>query len=145
MSIDTQTAPRAVQQQPSGAPQPRAWPARRLPGRHRPRSGAVGHIDFSVSLTVIYGVIFGTLAVYIVTRVAEGRRKAADRLMTLPGDHRVRDRDGPAGVAGLHRPRQRPGPPRQRSSPTPCSGSSARAAARYHAIVGTLIVTAWRR
>ena len=38
--------------------------------------------DFSVTSTVIYGVIFGTLAVYIVTRVAEGRRKAADRLMT---------------------------------------------------------------
>ncbi|CAA9243731.1 MAG: Phosphate transport system permease protein PstA [uncultured Blastococcus sp.] len=37
---------------------------------------------FSVTSTVIYGVILGTLAVYIATRAVEGRRKATDRLVT---------------------------------------------------------------
>ena len=38
--------------------------------------------DFSVTSTLIYGVIFGTLAVYVATRAVEGRRKATDRLVT---------------------------------------------------------------
>jgi phosphate transport system permease protein len=37
---------------------------------------------FSVALTVVYGVVLGTLAVYLVSRSVEGRRKAADRLVT---------------------------------------------------------------
>jgi len=37
---------------------------------------------FSVALTVIYGVVLGTLAVYVVSRSVEGRRKATDRLVT---------------------------------------------------------------
>jgi phosphate ABC transporter permease subunit PstA len=37
---------------------------------------------FSVTSTVIYGVIFGTLAVYVAARAVEGRRKATDRLAT---------------------------------------------------------------
>jgi phosphate transport system permease protein len=37
---------------------------------------------FSTALTVIYGVVLGTLAVYLVSRRVEGRRKATDRLVT---------------------------------------------------------------
>jgi phosphate transport system permease protein len=37
---------------------------------------------FSIALTVVYGVTLGTLAVYLVGRQVEGRRKAADRLVT---------------------------------------------------------------
>ena len=37
---------------------------------------------FGVPSTVVYGVVLGTLAVYVVTRVVEGRRTATDRLMT---------------------------------------------------------------
>jgi phosphate transport system permease protein len=37
---------------------------------------------FSIALTVIYGVILGTLAVYVASRAVEGRRKATDRLVT---------------------------------------------------------------
>jgi len=36
----------------------------------------------NIALTVIYGVILGTLAVYLVSRSVEGRRKATDRLVT---------------------------------------------------------------
>jgi phosphate transport system permease protein len=37
---------------------------------------------FNIALTVIYGVVLGTLAVYVVSRAVEGPRKAADRLVT---------------------------------------------------------------
>jgi phosphate transport system permease protein len=37
---------------------------------------------FSVTSTVIYGVVLGTLLVYLATRAVEGRRKATDRLVT---------------------------------------------------------------
>jgi len=37
---------------------------------------------FSITLTVIYGAILGTLAVYLVSRSVEGRRKSTDRLVT---------------------------------------------------------------
>jgi phosphate transport system permease protein len=37
---------------------------------------------FSIALTVIYGVVLGTLAVYVGSRAVEGRRKATDRLVT---------------------------------------------------------------
>jgi len=37
---------------------------------------------FSIALTVIYGVVLGTLAVYVVSRLVEGGRKATDRLVT---------------------------------------------------------------
>ncbi|MGY1688459.1 phosphate ABC transporter permease PstA [Geodermatophilus sp. SYSU D00867] len=37
---------------------------------------------FSVALTVIYGAVLGTLAVYVGSRVVEGSRKASDRLVT---------------------------------------------------------------
>jgi phosphate ABC transporter permease subunit PstA len=38
--------------------------------------------DFSVTSTVIYGVILGTLLVWLVSRAVEGRRKGTDRLVT---------------------------------------------------------------
>ncbi|MCW2536569.1 MAG: pstA [Modestobacter sp.] len=37
---------------------------------------------FSIALTAIYGVVLGTLAVYVAARLVEGRRKATDRLVT---------------------------------------------------------------
>jgi phosphate transport system permease protein len=37
---------------------------------------------FSIVLTVVYGVVVGTLAVYLASRRVEGRRKAIDRLVT---------------------------------------------------------------
>lgn len=37
---------------------------------------------FSIATTVIYGVVLGTLAVYLVSRSVEGRRKGTDRLVT---------------------------------------------------------------
>jgi phosphate ABC transporter permease subunit PstA len=37
---------------------------------------------FAVTSTVTYGVVLGTLVVYIGTRAVEGRRKATDRLVT---------------------------------------------------------------
>ncbi|MBB3677922.1 phosphate ABC transporter permease PstA [Modestobacter versicolor] len=37
---------------------------------------------FSLVLAVVYGVVLGTLAVYLVSRSIEGRRKATDRLVT---------------------------------------------------------------
>jgi phosphate transport system permease protein len=37
---------------------------------------------FTVALTVVYGVVLGTAAVYVVSRAVEGRRKATDRLVT---------------------------------------------------------------
>jgi phosphate transport system permease protein len=65
--------------------------------RRLPRYGAVGLFvvgvvlggllsavsgGFSIALTVIYGVVLGTLAVFLVSRRVEGRRKATDRLVT---------------------------------------------------------------
>jgi phosphate transport system permease protein len=37
---------------------------------------------FAVTSTVVYGVVLATLVVYVATRAVEGRRKAADRLVT---------------------------------------------------------------
>jgi phosphate transport system permease protein len=37
---------------------------------------------FGVVRTVVYGAVLGTLAVYVSSRVVEGRRKATDRLVT---------------------------------------------------------------
>ncbi|WP_138734982.1 phosphate ABC transporter permease PstA [Modestobacter excelsi] len=37
---------------------------------------------FSIALTVVYGVVLGTIAVYVVSRSVEGRRTATDRLVT---------------------------------------------------------------
>lgn len=37
---------------------------------------------FAVTSTVVYGVVLGTVAVYVGSRAVEGRRKATDRLVT---------------------------------------------------------------
>jgi phosphate transport system permease protein len=37
---------------------------------------------FSITATVLYGVVLGTIAVYAASRTVEGRRKATDRLVT---------------------------------------------------------------
>jgi phosphate transport system permease protein len=37
---------------------------------------------FSIALTVVYGVVLGTLAVWLTSRAVEGRRKGTDRLVT---------------------------------------------------------------
>jgi phosphate transport system permease protein len=65
--------------------------------RRLPRFGAVGIFlggvvlggllsavtgGFTIALTVVYGVLLGTLAVYLLSRRVEGRRKATDRLVT---------------------------------------------------------------
>ncbi|MCW2683345.1 MAG: pstA [Blastococcus sp.] len=85
MSTDTRSAP------DTSAPQDPVRVERRLP-RPAPLglylagvalgaalSAATG---FSVSTTLVYGVVLGTLAVYVATRTVEGRRKATDRLVT---------------------------------------------------------------
>jgi phosphate transport system permease protein len=86
MSTDTQSAPE-VSAQPGG-------PVR--VERRLPRSAPLGLYlvgvvlgaalsavtGFSVTSTVIYGVVLGTLVVYVVSRAVEGRRKGTDRLMT---------------------------------------------------------------
>ncbi|MGY1607360.1 MULTISPECIES: phosphate ABC transporter permease PstA [unclassified Geodermatophilus] len=72
-------------------PQPGIRPRRRLP-----RYGAAGLYaagialgaglsaltGFSIALTVVYGAVLGTLAVYVGARAVEGTRKATDRLVT---------------------------------------------------------------
>jgi phosphate transport system permease protein len=85
----TQTPPA-----PATADQPAAGPVHIHP--RLPRYGAVAlylggvlvgallsaATGFSVVLTVIYGAVLGTLAVYVASRAVEGRRKATDRLVT---------------------------------------------------------------
>jgi phosphate transport system permease protein len=86
MSIDTQAGPR-----PTAHDQGPVHVHRRLP-RFAPLglyaagialgAGLSAITGFSVMSTVIYGVVLGTLAVYLATRAVEGRRKATDRLVT---------------------------------------------------------------
>ena len=85
MSTDTPLAP---------APTGHAGPVRTR--RRLPRYAAAGLYvggllvgallsaltGFSIALTVVYGVVLGTLALYVASRAVEGRRKAADRLVT---------------------------------------------------------------
>jgi phosphate transport system permease protein len=85
MSTDTQSAPDVVPEQGSVRVHGRL-PRLALPGLYlfgvalgTVLSAATG---FSVTSTVIYGVVLGTLAVYVATRAVEGRRKATDRLVT---------------------------------------------------------------
>jgi phosphate transport system permease protein len=85
MSTAVQSAP----ERPASQPSVRA--RRRLP-RYAPLglyllgialgAGLSALTGFGVVSTVIYGVLLGTLAVYVVTRAVEGTRKATDRLVT---------------------------------------------------------------
>jgi phosphate transport system permease protein len=86
MSTDTRSAP-----PPTAAAQ---GPVRRR--RHLPRLAPHGLYagglllgallsaltGFSIALTVVYGAVLGTVAVYGAARVVEGSRKATDRLVT---------------------------------------------------------------
>jgi phosphate transport system permease protein len=84
MSTDTRTRPRTAPRGPVGVHD-------RLP-RLAPLGLYVAGIalgavlsaltGFSVTSTVVYGVVLGTLAVFLASRVVEGRRKATDRLAT---------------------------------------------------------------
>ena len=85
MSTDTQAAPDLAPEQGSVNVHGRL-PRLALPGLYlggvalgAALSAATG---FAVTSTVIYGVVLGTLAVYIGTRAVEGSRKATDRLVT---------------------------------------------------------------
>ena len=86
MSFDTQPAPR-----PTTRDRGPVRVHRRLP-RSAPLGLYLAGIalgaalsalsGFSVATTVIYGVVLGTLVVYLASRAVEGRRKATDRLVT---------------------------------------------------------------
>ena len=86
MSTSTES-PARVAEEPSGPIRPK----RRLP-RHAGTGLYLAGIalgallsaltGFSTALAVIYGVVLGTLAVYVGSRAVEGRRKATDRLVT---------------------------------------------------------------
>jgi phosphate ABC transporter permease subunit PstA len=85
MSTDTQAAPDVAPEQGSVNVHGRL-PRLALPGLYlagvalgAALSAATG---FAVTSTVIYGVVLGTLAVYVATRAVEGSRKATDRLVT---------------------------------------------------------------
>jgi phosphate ABC transporter permease subunit PstA len=85
MSTDVRSAPEV------SAPQGPVRVERRLP-RFAPLglflagvavgAGLSALTGFSVTSTVIYGVVLGTLAVYIASRIVEGPRKGTDRLVT---------------------------------------------------------------
>jgi phosphate ABC transporter permease subunit PstA len=86
MSTDIQSAPQL------SAPQPRPVRVERKLPRFAPLGlfllgialgAALSAVTgFSVTSTVIYGVVLGTVLVYVATRAVQGRRKATDRLVT---------------------------------------------------------------
>jgi len=85
MSTDTQAAPDVAPQQ-GPVRVHRKLPRTALVGLY-PAGVALGAAlsaatGFAVTSTVIYGVVLGTLAVYVATRAVEGSRKATDRLVT---------------------------------------------------------------
>jgi phosphate transport system permease protein len=85
MSTDTQSAPAPAQQQRRVAVHrklPRLAPLGLYLAGIALGAGLSALTDFSVTSTVIYGVVLGTVAVYVATRAVEGRRKATDRLVT---------------------------------------------------------------
>jgi phosphate ABC transporter permease subunit PstA len=86
MSIDTQPAARATASEPGAVHVQRRLPRFAPLGLYLAGVALGAAISaltgFSVTSTVMYGVILGTLVVYIATRVVEGRRKATDRLVT---------------------------------------------------------------
>ena len=86
MSTDTQSAPETAVPQHSAVRRDRRLSRAALVGLYLAGlalgaavSAATG---FSVTSTVIYGVVLGTLVVFAATRAVEGRRKATDRLVT---------------------------------------------------------------
>ena len=84
MSTDTQAAPPVEQQPPLRAHRrlPRLAPLGVYLAGIAGGAGLSAATGFSVTSTVVYGVVLGTLAVYVVTRSVESRRTATDRLVT---------------------------------------------------------------
>jgi phosphate transport system permease protein len=88
MSTETPVSPAVIDS--AGAARP-VRTQRRLP-RFSPAALFLGGMlvgallssltGFNIALTVVYGVVLGTLAVYLTSRAVEGRRKAIDRLVT---------------------------------------------------------------
>ncbi|TYP89540.1 phosphate ABC transporter permease PstA [Blastococcus xanthinilyticus] len=86
MSLETQSPVRAAEE-PSGPIRHRRKLPRLAPLALYAAGVAVGALlsaltGFSLALTVFYGAVLGTLAVYAGSRAVEGRRKATDRLVT---------------------------------------------------------------
>jgi phosphate ABC transporter permease subunit PstA len=86
MSTDIQAAPPASAQQQGPVRSHRRLPRFAPLGLYLAGIAAGAALSaltgFSVTSTVVYGVILGTLAVYAASRSVEGRRKATDRLVT---------------------------------------------------------------
>ena len=86
MSTNLQAAPEGTRQQQgpvrSHGRLPRFAPVALYLAGIAVGAGLSALTGFSVTSTVIYGVILGTLAVYAASRAVEGRRKATDRLVT---------------------------------------------------------------
>jgi len=86
MSTDIQAAPRAAAPQPGPVHSHRKLPRFAPLGLYlagiAAGAGLSALTGFSVTSTLIYGVILGTIAVYVVSRAVEGRRKGTDRLVT---------------------------------------------------------------
>ncbi len=86
------TATQPTMQSAPELPAQQAVPARRRLPRYAPHGLYLAGIAVAAGLsalagtgvlaTVVYGVVLGTLAVYVATRAVEGRRKATDRLVT---------------------------------------------------------------
>jgi phosphate ABC transporter permease subunit PstA len=86
MSTDIQAAPPASAQQQGPVRSHRRLPRFAPLGLYLAGIAAGAALSaltgFSVTSTVVHGVILGTLAVYAASRSVEGRRKATDRLVT---------------------------------------------------------------
>jgi len=86
MSTDTRSAPRPTAHDPGPVAVHRRLP-RFAPVGIFLAGIALGAVlsaltGFSIATAVVYGVVLGTLAVYVASRSVEGRRKATDRLVT---------------------------------------------------------------
>ncbi len=86
MSTSTQSPVRAAEEPAGPIRQRRRLPRYAVPGLYL-AGFALGALlaaltGPSLVLTVVYGVVLGTLAVYVGSRLVEGRRKGADRLVT---------------------------------------------------------------
>jgi phosphate ABC transporter permease subunit PstA len=86
MSTDTQSAPETAVPQQTAVRTQRRLSRVVLVGLYLAGialgTGLSALTGFAVTSTVIYGVVLGTLAVFVATRAVEGRRKATDRLVT---------------------------------------------------------------
>jgi phosphate transport system permease protein len=86
MSTDVQAAPPVSSQQPGQVHSHRKLPRFAPTGLYLAGiavgAGLSALTGFSVTSTVVYGILLGTLAVYVASRAVEGPRKGTDRLVT---------------------------------------------------------------